>query len=613
MFAFLQFIIFTVTVLTVLLFSGYLNLVYFFDIYKQRFFNIDDFQLYDFIVVGAGTAGATLATRLAEYGYKVLLLEAGGAAPPFLDIPLLAPLIQNTPYDWQYTTVSQQNACKGLKNKQSKWPMGKLLGGTSRLNYMLYVRGHPLDYNEWLSDFTGNLKNMLLPYIGTCCYSLKIFLEPVIKNSGPMHISDLKWDTGLADTILKGLQELHQDIGNINDDLKIGFMKAQLSIENGKRWSTDKLLYGHTKNNLTIITHAHVQKVLMESKSAVGVQFIVLNKTYKAIAKEGVVLSAGTVGTPKILMLSGIGPRKHLQDLKINVINDLPVGQHLVDHILTGIDLVMLNVSIGLSMINTLNPMSALDYFFFGEGPWTFTGVEVLGTFHSSFQQNKSSIPDLQIMVMPLGLSKDNGVVLKKAMGISEKVYNEYFSPISHKDTITIAPVLLHPRSKGEIKLSSRDSSDPPLIDPNYLSNKDDIAILIDGLRFVKKLVETNAMKSIGASIYEKHFPGCENETFDSTKYWECYIQHLTLTSYHPAGTCRMGDVVDQMFRVYHTKNLYVVDASVFPSLPSGNINAAVLMVAEKAARIINRSTKISRIKSTKCHKPYNYYYIPDD
>ncbi|XP_017796644.1 PREDICTED: glucose dehydrogenase [FAD, quinone] [Habropoda laboriosa] len=590
MFAFSQFIIFSVTVLTVLLFSSYLNFVYYFDIYKQWFFNINDFQLYDFIVVGAGTAGATLATRLAEYGYKILLLEAGGVAPPFLDIPLLAPLIQNTPYDWQYITVPQQNACKGLKNNQSKWPMGKLLGGTSRLNYMLHVRGHPLDYNEWLSDFT----------------------EPTTKNGGPMCVSDLKWDTGLADTILKGLQELHQDIGNINDNLKTGFMKAQLSIENGKRWSTDKLLCEHIKKNLTIITHAHVQKVLMELNRAVGVQFTVSNKTFKAIAKEGVVLSAGTIGTPKILMLSGIGPREHLQDLKINVINDLPVGQHLVDHVLTGIDLVMLNVSIGLSMIDTLNPMSALKYFIFGKGPWTFTGVEVLGTFHSSFQQNKSDVPDLQIMVMPLGLSKDNGVVLKKAMGISEKVYNEYFFPISHKNTITIAPVLLHPRSKGEIKLSSRDSFDPPLIDPNYLSNKDDTAILIDGLRFVKKLVETNAMKSVGASIYEKHFPGCENETFDSTKYWECYIQHLTLTSYHPAGTCRMGDVVDQTFKVYRTKNLYVIDASVLPSLPSGNINAAVLMIAEKAAHIIKQSTKI-RVNNRKCYKPYNYYYIPDD
>ncbi|CAL7938259.1 unnamed protein product [Xylocopa violacea] len=585
MFKFLQFTVFAITSLMVFGFSSYLSFVYLFDIYKQWIFNnINDFQLYDFIIIGAGTAGATLSTRLTKYGYKILLLEAGGVAPPFLDIPLLAPLIQNTPYDWQYITVPQQNACKGLKNNQSKWAMGKILGGTSRLNYMLYVRGHPSDY-DWLSNS---------------------FL-PVMKHSD--HVSDLKWNTGLGNVILEGLQELNQDIGNINDDLKNGFMKVQLSIENGKRWSTDKLLHGYLENNLTIITHAHVEKILMESDRAVGVQFFALNKAFKAFAKEGVILSAGAIGTPKILMLSGIGPKKHLEDLKINVINDLPVGQYLMDHVLTGIDLITLNASIGFSMADTLNPISALNYFLFGKGPWTFTGVEVLGTFHSSLQKNKSNVPDLQIMVMPLGLSRDNGVVLKESMGISEKVYNEYFAPNLCKNTITIAPILLHPKSKGEVKLHSNNPFDLPSIDPKYLMDKDDIAILVDGIKFVKKLIETNAMKSIGASIYKKHFPGCENETFDSTKYWECYIQHLTLTSYHPAGTCRMGDVVDQTFKVYGTTNLYVVDASVFPTLPSGNINAAVEMIAESAARIIKQNVKHDT-NHTKCYKPRNYYHV---
>ncbi|XP_076165460.1 glucose dehydrogenase [FAD, quinone] [Ptiloglossa arizonensis] len=587
MFIALQFVIFTVTSIIVFIFSSYLNFMYLFDNYKHEFVNdVNDLQVYDYIVVGAGTAGATLSARLAEYGYKILLLEAGGTAPSFLDIPLLAPLIQNSPYDWQYTTVPQQNACKGLINNQSKWPMGKLLGGTSRLNYMLYVRGHSSDYDKWFPDF----------------------IEPITQYGGPMRISDLQWNTNLANVILKGLEEMHQHIGNINKDYKNGFMKAQLSMEDGKRWSTDKLLSKNFRKKMTIIVHAHVEKVLMESNRAVGVQFVRLNKRFKAIAREGVILSAGAIGTPKILMLSGIGPRKHLEDLQINVISDLPVGQHLVDHVLTGVDLVMLNTSIGLSMLNTLNPIPAINYFLFGKGPWTSTGVEVLGTFHSSFQKNKSDVPDLQIMVMPLGLSKDNGIVLRKAMGISDKIYTEYFAPIVFKNTVTIAPVLLHPKSKGEIKLRSSDPSDPPLIDPKYLSNKDDIAILIDGLQFVKKLVETDAMKSVGASIYEKHFPGCENETFDSTDYWECYIQHLTLTSYHPAGTCRMGDVVDQTFRVYGVTNLYAIDASVLPSLPSGNINAAILMLAEKAARIFKLNTKVYRT-NMQCYKPNNYYH----
>ncbi|XP_043247922.1 glucose dehydrogenase [FAD, quinone]-like [Colletes gigas] len=582
-----RFVIFTVTSTIVFVFNNYLTFMYLFDNYKHQFFDdVNDLEAYDYIVVGAGTAGATLSARLTEQGYKILLLEAGGVAPPFLDIPLLAPLIQNSPFDWQYTTVPQQNACKGLTNNQSKWPMGKLLGGTSRLNYMLYVRGHPSDYNEWFPDL----------------------IEPTTEYSGPMHVNDLQWSTDLADIVLKGLEELHQHIGNINKDSKTGFMKAQVSMEDGKRWSTDKLLYKNFKKNISIVTHASVEKVLMESNRAIGVQFVRFNKIFKAFAKEGVILSAGAIGTPKILMLSGIGPKKHLEDLKINVISDLPVGQHLVDHVLTGIDLIMLNTSIGLSMTDTLNPASAINYFLFGAGPWTSAGVEVLGTFHSSFENNKSNVPDLQIMMMPLGSSKDNGIVLKKAMGISDRVYNEYFAPVAYKDTITIAPVLLHPKSKGEVKLRSSDPSDPPLIDPKYLSNKDDISILVDGLRFVKKLVETDAMSTVGASIYEKHFPGCENETFDSTKYWECYIQHLTLTSYHPASTCRMGDVVDQTFRVRGVTNLYAIDASVLPSLPSGNINAAVLMLVEKAARMFKQNTKVHE-NNEECYKPREYHH----
>ncbi|XP_033340102.2 glucose dehydrogenase [FAD, quinone] [Megalopta genalis] len=587
MLALQHFIIFAVTSTVAIIFSNYLRFTYFLDIFSYKFFNgINDLQVYDYIIVGAGTAGATISARLAEYGYTVLLLEAGGVPPPFLDIPLLAPLIQNSPYDWQYTTVPQQNACKGLVNNQSRWPMGKLLGGTSRLNYMLYVRGHPLDYSDWLPDF----------------------IEPTKQNGGPMNINALKWNTNLSDIILKGLEELHQSIGNINEELKIGFMKPQLSMENGKRWSTDKLLHTNVQNRVNVITHAHVEKVLIESKKAVGVQFMSLNKVFKAIAKRGVILSAGAIGSPKILMLSGIGPKKHLEDLKINVVKDLPVGQHLVDHILTGTDLVILNETIGFNMADTLSLRSAINYFLFEEGPWTSAGVEVLGTFYSSLKKNVSSAPDLQIMMMPLGLSKDNGIVLRRALGISDEIYNDYFAPLAYKNTVTIAPVLLHPKSTGEVKLNSTNPFDPPLINPKYLTNKDDIALLIDGLQFVKKLVQTSVMKSIGASIYEKHFPGCENENFDSKKYWECYIQHLTLTSYHPAGTCRMGNVVDQKFRVYGVTNLYVIDASVLPTLPSGNINAAVLMLTEKAARTFKQNVE-HNTNYKKCYKPHNYYH----
>ncbi|KAG5333743.1 DHGL dehydrogenase, partial [Acromyrmex charruanus] len=280
-----------------------------------------------------------------------------------------------------------------------------------------------------------------------------------------------------------------------------------------------------------------------------------------------------------------------------------------MDHILTGLDLIVLNASLGLNLSDIFNPMSALNYFFFGKGPWTLSGIEVLGTFHSSLHANKSTVPDLQLMVLPLGISKDNGFILKKTMGISDEVYNKYFAPFSHQNTITIAPVLLHPKSSGELRLQSSNSFDKPLIDPKYLSNEDDIDTLIEGLYFVKKLLNTTIMRVHGASLNRRSFPGCENHVFDTRKYWKCYIKHLTLTSYHPVGTCRIGDVVDAAFRVYNMRNLYVVDASVLPSLPSGNTNAPVIALAQRAARIFKRKRKEKR-NIRKQPISYNICYI---
>ncbi|XP_032666373.1 glucose dehydrogenase [FAD, quinone]-like isoform X2 [Odontomachus brunneus] len=507
-------------------------------------------------------AGAILASHLAEDKNSVLLLEAGGSAPPLLSIPLLAPIIQKTAYDWQYVTVPQEHSCKSLVNNQSIWPRGKILGGSSRLNYMAYVLGHRLDYEGWFPDF----------------------LQTIAEHNDSISTSELRWHSNFADVVLEAIKELNHDVGDMNTKLDIGFMKARLTMENGERWSTDKVLYKNHNHALTILTYALATKILVNADKAEGIEFIRFNNKYTATAKKGIILSAGAIESPKLLMLSGIGPRKYLEDLNIHVINDLPVGQNLVDHITSGVDLVTLNANIGLNLLEMLNPISAFNYFLFGKGPWTSSAIEVLGTFHSVLN-NKSAAPDLQLLMIPLGI-KDHGILFKRIMGISDEVYAKYFSSLSHKNTVIIAPVLLHPKSSGEIRLRSNDPFDEPLINPKYLSNKDDVEALIEGLYFVKELLETNALKACGASLNREPFPGCENEIFDTREYWRCYVRHLTLTSYHPAGTCRIGDVVDTSFKIYNMTNLYVVDASVLPSLPSGNTNAAVIALSQKAARM---------------------------
>lgn len=214
-----------------------------------------------------------------------------------------------------------------------------------------------------------------------------------------------------------------------------------------------------------------------------------------------------------------------------------------------------------------------------------------------------SGRPDLQFMVMPLGITEDDGFHLRKLIGISDHVWSDFFSKIK-QPTITILPVLLHPNSKGTVRLASTDPLTTPLIDPQYLTDPDDISTLISGIEIIKSLINTDEFKALGARLNTNVFPGCEHFIFDTKEYWECYIRYLTITSYHPVGTCKMGPVkdlstvVDFDFQVKGTNKLFVVDGSILPSLPSGNVNAAILMMAEMASDAVK---KINYLRSKKC------------
>ncbi|KAJ8688106.1 hypothetical protein QAD02_023901 [Eretmocerus hayati] len=563
------------------IFLHYVSLSYLYTYYKDWFLcDIKNSSSFDYIIVGAGSAGSVLAERLSKAGAKILLIEAGGTPSYFFNIPVIAPILFNSVYDWQYKTVPQEYSCKGLINNQSIWTSGKILGGSSRLNNMIYVQGHHEDYWPWFSDYSA----------------------PTVSNGGLLHVDDQNWHSELSETILQGAAELSHPSCNINTESTTGFMKAQVTMKNGERWSADRFISQRNSNSkLKILINSVVTKVLVNSKVARGVEVFRMGRKLTFFARKGVILSAGTVGTPKILMLSGIGPKRYLDELNINTVSDLPVGQNLMDHVITGLDLVVLNTSQALSVSDMINPLSMMNYYLSGSGPWTSAGVDVIGTFRSKFAKNQSSQPDLQIMTIPGGLSKDGGILLRKLLGVTDMIFNEYFAPFTYDNTISIAPVLLHPDSRGEIRLKSSDPFDDMIIDPKYLSKEQDVLTLLEGIEFVKSLVQTEAMKKIGAQINQNVFPGCETFHFDSVEYWKCYIKHLTLTTYHPVGTCKMGEVVDTDFKVYGLKNLLVVDASVFPTLPSGNIYAPVVMLAEKAARLITQSFQNS-FKRRRCH-----------
>ncbi|XP_014225369.1 glucose dehydrogenase [FAD, quinone]-like [Trichogramma pretiosum] len=574
----LKFIFYSIYSLGVVIFSYYVSLSYLYTSHKDWFYNdIKNNSVYDYIIVGAGSAGSTLATRLSNAGANTLLIEAGGSDVPFFNIPIIAPMLINTPYDWQYLTVPQEKACKALINNQSAWSAGKILGGSSRLNYMIHSEGHPDDYKSWFPDFE----------------------EMLMKSSELLQVDKPKWKSIVSDAILKGLEEL--TLKNINSKMNTKFKRVQLTMKNGERWSVDRAMKQKSNNKLTVITNSFVTKILFNLNTAYGVNYIRHDETLKAFAEKGVILSAGTIGSSKLLLLSGIGPKDHLEEMKIKNIVNLPVGQNLKDHIITGFDLINLDNNIGMSIADALNPSSMFDYFKSGQGPWTLAGVEIIGTFHSKL--NNLSTPDLQFMIFPVGLSQDNGVLLRKNIRISKEVFDEYFAPLSYGSSITIAPVLLHPKSSGEIKLKSNNPFDLPIVDPKYLSHEEDALTLIEGIQIIKEIIKTESMQKVGAKLYEKHFPGCEMIKFDTKEYWECYLQYLSLTTYHPVGTCKIGEVVDFKFRVKGTQNLYVVDASIFPELPSGNTHIPVVVAAEKAAMLIIESFKKHKNSLNKCFK----------
>ncbi|EFA08835.1 Glucose dehydrogenase [FAD, quinone]-like Protein [Tribolium castaneum] len=578
----------SVYVLAVNLFGLYLRFVYFhnyFECFACRELDFKD-QAYDYIVVGSGSAGSIVARRLAENpSVKVLLIEAGASGNGILQIPTVSLMLQDSVFDWQYRTVPQKHACLGLDKKVSHWPMGKILGGTAMLNNMIYVRGHPQDFAEWYKDSCNfNYTIDVLPYFK------KLESNETNKHKCSVFVEDMPFKSNLSDYFLQAGLCLGFGLSDgVNSEP--GFSATKVTMRNGQRWTPYHQLEKTKKRNLVVITNSLVEKVLLKSNyEAYGVKYTHLDETYYVRATKGVILSAGVIGSPKILMLSGIGPKKHLEKLKIAPRLDLPVGENLQDHVTTGLDLITLEAPPDMGLQQMLSPWSASRYFLWGEGPWTSPGCESVGFFNSEDEK----IPELQFMILPYGAAIDGGSYLRGLVGIGERLWEGYFRRVNGS-TMTVLPVVLHPKSRGTVRLKSKDPRTPPLIDPNYLAEGYDVDILLEGIELVKEFLETPPMRRLGAKLNAVKFPGCEGLEFDTRPYWVCYVRHFTLSSYHPVGTCALGRVIDEGFQVKGTNKLYVVDGSVLPSLPSGNPQGAIMMMAERAAEIIKHHCWLSQ------------------
>lgn len=372
-------------------------------------------------------------------------------------------------------------------------------------------------------------------------------------------------------------------------------MIAQGTIRRGTRCSTGKAFLRpvRLRSNLHVAMHSQVTRVLIDpaTKVTYGVEFVRDGKLHRIRAQKEVILSAGSINTPQILMLSGVGPRADLEQHKIPLIQDLKVGHNLQDHIGLGGLTFLINkeVSITLERVYAVTPV--MQYALFSDGPLTIMGgVEGLAFVNTKYA-NGTEFPDIEFHFVSGSTNSDAGAQVKKAHGLSDEFYDKVFAPINNKDVWSVIPMLLRPKSRGFIKLRSRNPFDYPLIIPNYFKEDFDMKTLIEGVKIGVALSNTPAFKYYGSKMLK--FPQCAHYPEHSDQYYECMIRLYSVTIYHPVGTCKMGPywdpdaVVDPQLRVYGIKNLRVIDGSIMPNLVSANTNAPIIMIGEKGADMI--------------------------
>ncbi len=524
---------------------------------------------YDYVIVGGGSAGCVLASRLSEnYAVRVLLLEAGGKDNhPLIHMPVGFAKMTTGPHTWGLTTAPQKHA----NNREIPYAQARVIGGGSSINAEIFTRGTPADYDRW-ADKEGcdgwafaDIQKYFLRSEGN-----SILAGDWHGTDGPQGVSNVPEPQPMTRAFVQSCQELGLPYNpDFNGPVQAGAGVYQTTTRNARRCSTAR---GYLKpvlgrKNLTVETGCQVQRVVFSGGRATGVDYSGGGHVKRAIAEQEVIVTSGAIGTPKLMMLSGVGPAAHLAEHGIDVVHDLPgVGENLNDHF--GIDIVAeLNGHDSLDKYN--KPHWALwagaQYLLFNSGPVTSNVVEG-GAFW--FADKKQSAPDLQFHFLA-GAGAEAGVpsVSKGSSGITLNSYT------------------LRPKSRGTVRLRSSDPADLPIIDPNFLAEPDDLKTSVEGIRISREIF---SQPSLQKHIRAIRFP---DDSISSRKDLEDYARQYGRTSYHPTCTCKMGtdemSVVDPQLRVHGLDGLRICDSSIMPSLIGSNTNAPTIMIAEKAADMI--------------------------
>ncbi len=525
---------------------------------------------FEFVIVGGGSSGCVLANRLSEDpAVRVLLLEAGGRDNhPLIHMPVGFARMTTGPHTWGFKTTPQKHA----DNREIPYAQARVIGGGSSINAEVFTRGHPSDYDRWAAEE------------GAEGWAFKDIREHFLRSEGntilsgdwhgtegPLGVSDIPDPQPMTRAFVQSCQELGIPYTrDFNGGSQAGCGVYQTTTLNYRRCSaaTGYLKPVEHRPNLTIETGARVERITFEGTRATGVRYSRGGKEFLARAESEVLVTAGAIGTPRLMMLSGVGPADHLRGHGIEVVRDLPgVGSNLNDHF--GIDIVAeLNGHYSLDKYNKWHwaALAGIEYLAFKSGPITSNVVEGGAFWHSGL--GGGEVPDLQFHFLA-GAGAEAGVP-SVPPGSSGITLNSYTN---------------RPKSRGTVRLRSADPADLPLIDPNFLAEPDDLKTSIEG---VKLSVEIFSQPSLRKRIRKIRFP---DESVKSQADYEAYARRYGRTSYHPTCTCRMGDgemaVVDSRCRVRGLDGIRICDSSIMPSLVGSNTNAATIMIGEKASDLI--------------------------
>jgi choline dehydrogenase len=514
--------------------------------------------VHDYVIVGAGSAGCVLAARLSEDPEtSVLLLEAGPADRKLkIKIPAAFSQLYGSDVDWALRTAPQA----ALHGREVFFPLGKMLGGSSSINAMMVLRGHPADQRPWPTGWSS------------------ADVEPFYRRSagGPFPLAPACDPSPLTEAfVTSAAAEGLRRLDDLNGAETEGVGRVPLSQRRGRRFSVaDGYLHpAQRRPNLTVVTEATATRLLVENGRVTGIAYRLDGNEEEATGAREVIVCAGAVGSPALLLRSGIGPAAELEELGLAVVRDLPgVGKGLRDHLANGI----IAATHGVRTLASAESLpNLLRWLVAGRGPLTSNVAEAV-----AFVRTRPDLPgpDLELLFAPVPFEEE-GLV-----------------PPS-RDGLTLAAILLQPRSVGEVRLRSGDPLDPPVVDPCYLTDPDghDLGVLVHGIRLARRVL---AQEPLARHVQSELLPGADAQTDQALVE---HIRERSQTLYHPVGTCRMGTdelaVVDPQLCVRRLDGLRVVDASVFPAIPRGHTNWPTVMVAERAADLI-REANASRLPS---------------